>query len=42
MLLQNYLFTCKQKSIQFQFHFLFSKDLKKPFDKAWKDYETKL
>uniref|UniRef100_A0A8D1SWK4 ArfGAP with SH3 domain, ankyrin repeat and PH domain 1 n=1 Tax=Sus scrofa TaxID=9823 RepID=A0A8D1SWK4_PIG len=24
-----------------QFYFLFSKDLKKPFDKAWKDYETK-
>uniref|UniRef100_A0A8C0KIE5 ArfGAP with SH3 domain, ankyrin repeat and PH domain 1 n=1 Tax=Canis lupus dingo TaxID=286419 RepID=A0A8C0KIE5_CANLU len=23
------------------FHFLFPKDLKKPFDKAWKDYETK-
>uniref|UniRef100_A0A8C4WU18 ArfGAP with SH3 domain, ankyrin repeat and PH domain 1 n=1 Tax=Gopherus evgoodei TaxID=1825980 RepID=A0A8C4WU18_9SAUR len=22
-------------------HFLFPKDLKKPFDKAWKDYETK-
>ena len=41
MLLEDYT-PLSKSTFNLKFLFLFFKDLKKPFDKAWKDYETKL